>query len=62
MSTEQKLDLLIAEIAELKAIVTKQKARPAKKSQPKESKEEITNRLLAKIRVAAEPEKAKNAK
>lgn len=62
MSTEQKLDLLLAEIAELKAIVSGQKARPAKKSQPKESKEEITNRLLAKIRVAAEPEKAKNAK
>lgn len=59
MSTDQKLDLLLAEIAELKAMLYGQKTHSSKKQSQKETKEEITNRLLAKIRVAADAERAK---
>jgi len=60
MSTEQKLDFLIAQIEELKAIIAGQKMPPKARKQPRqETKEEITNRLLAKIRIAADAEKAK---
>ena len=62
MSTDQKLDLLLSEIAELKAALYGQKPNQMlhkeKKREKKETKEEITNRLLAKIRGAAEPERA----
>lgn len=57
------MDFLIAQVEELKAIIARQQIQHKAKNKPKkETKEEITNRLLAKIRIAAEPEKAKNAK
>jgi hypothetical protein len=56
---DQKLDILIDEIKELKALLQGHGVRrTAAKKHKQETKEEIANRLLAKIRVAAEPGKA----
>lgn len=58
MSTEQKLDVLLQEVAELKALIVGKSQQKTKKQAKKESKEEIANRLLAKIGIAASAEKA----
>lgn len=59
LTTEQKIDLLLAQVEELKAMIAgRPAARKNTKNKRAETKEEITNRLIAKIRGAADAEKA----
>ncbi len=63
MSTEQKLDLLISEVAELKALLYHGNLLPAKAAKtkkPKETPEETANRLLAKINGVANARKGRS--